>query len=72
MAAALDQLNLAVLSEGLDALTQLVEDRIFPAAQFFHVDFRRAKLDAAQGGISRLAENLCGVKQRLRRNAADV
>ena len=72
MAAAVHDLDVAMLRQSFDSLAEFFDDRFFPSAQFVQIRSERAKFDAACGRLLRLADDRSGMQQCLGRNAADV
>src|SRR5678816_4485885 len=68
----MNHLNLAMIGETFDAVAELVENAVLPIAEFFEIDLRLAESDAASGRFFALAQDLSGMEQGFRRNAADV
>ena len=67
-----DDRHLAGLGEAGEAAGQLADDALLPAAQVVDVDLRLGERDAEVAHLLGLGDDLGGVEQRLRRDAADV
>ncbi len=65
-------LHLALLGERAQTRGQAADDAVLPRPQPLDVDLRRAEHDAGAGHRARLLDDVRGVQQRLRRNAANV
>ncbi len=69
---ALDDRDLAPLGEAGEAAGELLDHALLPAAQAIDVDLRLGELHAEVAHLLGLGDDLGGVQQRLRRDAADV
>ena len=69
---ALPVVHLARSRQLAEAAGELVDDRVLPPAQLFEVDLGLAEADPQLLGAARVVEQLRGVEQRLRGDAAAV
>ena len=67
-----DHGDLALLGQPRQAAGQLLDHPVLPAAQLVDVDRGVGEADAVRRHVLRLVDDLGGVQQRLRRDAADV
>ena len=65
-------IDLALLHEDLESAGQLRDYRALPGTQALQVELRRAESDAARAHLLGILDDLGGVQERFRRNAADV
>src|SRR5207237_9986977 len=65
-------IDLALLHENLESAGQLRDYRALPGTQALQVELRRAESDAARAHLLGILDDLGGVQERFRRNAADV
>ena len=65
-------LDISFLRQRADALSQFVDDRLFPGAQFIEIDFGRAEADAVGLGCVGLADQLSRMQQGFGGNAAAI
>ena len=72
IAAAVNDLHIALLREHGDAAAKLLNDGFLPFAQLGDVNFGRFKNNAAMGGFARAGNAVDGVQQRLGRDAAAI
>jgi hypothetical protein len=72
-AVAVEQRDLVLLEQALDAAGELGDDGVLARDHRRHVDLRRADRDALCGeAVAGFLEQVRGMQQRLGRNAADV
>ena len=67
-----DDADLALLGETGKAAGEALDDAVLPAAQLAEVDRRLGERDAVGAHVAAFGDDLGGVQQRLRRDAADV